>query len=374
LTTTFFSSTQLTATIAASNISAAGTAAITVSNPPASGGVSAPSTFFIGTTGGMSSAGTGFAVTVLSQPSRDIAFDTNHQEIFLSVPNTVANGNAIAALDLVTTTIVGAQFAGSNPDVLSMSDDYRFLYASVRGSSSVQRFTVPALATDLNYSLGTASGGPFYALDLQVAPGAPHTTAVSLAVSSSSPAAQGGVTIFDDATARPTTTPGFGGTGHLFDTLQWGSDATALFAANYEDDGFDFYTLSVNSRGVTLVNDYLHTFISFPNRIHYDPGTKLVYANDGTIVNPTTGAVVGTFSAGGPMVPDSTLNTAFFVNASVSPNTVEAFNLTTHALIASIPIPAITGNPLRLIRWGQNGLAFNTDGGQIYLIGGNFVH
>jgi 6-phosphogluconolactonase (cycloisomerase 2 family) len=61
------------------------------------------------------------------------------------VPNTVANGNAIAVLDLATVTIVGEQFAGSNPDVLSMSDDYQFLYASVRGSSSVQRFTVPAL-------------------------------------------------------------------------------------------------------------------------------------------------------------------------------------------------------------------------------------
>jgi hypothetical protein len=34
----------------------------------------------------------------------------------------------------------------------------------------------------------------------------------------------------------------------------------------------------------------------------------------------------------------------------------------------------VTGNPLRLVRWAQNGLAFNTDGGQIYLIGGNFVH
>jgi hypothetical protein len=32
------------------------------------------------------------------------------------------------------------------------------------------------------------------------------------------------------------------------------------------------------------------------------------------------------------------------------------------------------GNPLKLIRWGQNGLAFNTDAGQVVLIGGNFVN
>ena len=74
------------------------------------------------------------------------------------------------------------------------------------------------------------------------------------------------------------------------------------------------------------------------------------------------------------MVPDSTLNTPFFLILS-SPNiTIESFNLTTFALASSVTIPAVTGNPLRLIRWGQNGLALNTDGGQVYLNGGNFVH
>jgi hypothetical protein len=205
-------------------------------------------------------------VTVVNQASKDLVFDPAHQEIFLSVPNGNATGNTISVLDVGTAQIVGEQFAGSNPDVLGISDDNQFLYAGIHGSSSVQRFTLPLLATDINYSLGTASGGPFFALDLQVAPGAPHTTAVTLAVSSSTPSAQGGITIFDDGTARPTTAKGFGpggGGGVLYDTLQWGSDATALFAANYEDDGFDFYTLSVNSSGVTLINDYLHTFASF---------------------------------------------------------------------------------------------------------------
>jgi hypothetical protein len=313
-------------------------------------------------------------VAIVSQASKDLVFDSAHQEIFLSVPNVSTSGNTIAVLDVGTAKIVGEQFAGSNPDVLGISDDNQFLYAGIHGSSSIQRFTLPSLAADINYSLGTASGGPFFALDLQVAPGSPHTTAVTLAVSSSTPSAQGGITIFDDGTARPTKTPGFGGTGHLFDTLQWGSDVTALFAANYEDDGFDFYTLSVNSNGVTLVNDYLHTFASFNNRIHFDAGKKLIYSNDGNIVDPSTGLSVGTFAAGGPMVPDSTINAAFFITGGGSTAVIQSFNLTTQALIGSITISNVTGNPQKLIRWGQNGLAFNTDGGQVFLIGGNFVH
>jgi hypothetical protein len=34
----------------------------------------------------------------------------------------------------------------------------------------------------------------------------------------------------------------------------------------------------------------------------------------------------------------------------------------------------MNGSPKRLIRWGQSGLAFNTDAGEIVLVGGNFVH
>jgi len=53
---------------------------------------------------------------------------------------------------------------------------------------------------------------------------------------------------------------------------------------------------------------------------------------------------------------------------------IYSFNLTTFAPIGSILIPNVSGIPFRLIRWGQNGLAFNTDAGEIVLVGGNFVH
>lgn len=276
-------------------------------------------------------------------------------------------------------TVSSAQPAGSNPNVLAISDDSKFLYAGIDGSASVQRFILPGLATDINYPLpaDTFGGGPFFALDLQVAPGAPHTTAVTLAVSGSSPAAQGGITIFDDTTARPTITKGFGpggGGGVLYDSLQWGSDSTALFAADNEDTGFAFYTLSVNSSGVTLNKTFANAFNSFTNRIHFDAGTKLVYADDGHVVNSSTGGPAGNFSVAGRMVPDSTLNKAFFLTGLGSPSvTITSFDLKLFTKIDTITVNSVAGTPQRFIRWGQNGLAFSTDSGQIVLIGGNFV-
>jgi hypothetical protein len=376
LTTNFVSSTQLQATIPAANILTAGTAGITVANPPANGGISPAAAFFIGTTGGAN-----FAVITVNQAVKDIVYDPISRKFYLSVTGTAAtNPNTISVLDPATGTVTSSRPAGSDPNVVAISDDSQFLYAGIDGAASVERFFLPSLVIDRIDPLGTDTfgGGPFFALDLQVAPGAPHTTAVTLGVTSSTPSAQGGIAIIDDGVARPAIAKGFGpggGGGVLYDSLQWGSDSSALFAVNNEGTGFDFYALSVTPSGVVLVKDYPNTFSSFSNRIHFDAGTQLVYANDGHVVDPSTGSSAGNFNTSGPMVPDSTLNKAFFLTGGGSPTvTITSFDLKLFTPINSITVNSVTGNPQRLIRWGQNGLAFNTDGGQVFLIGGNFVH
>jgi hypothetical protein len=377
MSTTFVSSTQLQALIPPATVSSSGTASVVVANPLANGGNSASATFFVGLSAGTSSTGTGFAFQVLNQASKQIAFDPASQRLYLSAPNSLTTGNTIAVLDPATTTIIGQQYAGSNPNILTISDDGQFLYAELDGSSSVQRFVLPGLAPDITYPLGSNQYfGSYFALDLQVAPGAPHTTAVTLGNNGITTPAEGGMVIFDDSTPRATTAPG---ARQLFSSIQWGSDVTALFAANNESTGFDFYTLSVNSSGASLTSDFPNTFSSFHNDIHFDPGTKLIYSDDGHVLDPATGASIGTFPISGlmtpVMVPDSSLNLAFFATQTGSSAiAIYSYNLTTFAPVSSIFFSVVNGNPVRLIRWGQNGLALNTDAGQIVLLGGNFVH
>ena len=232
---------------------------------------------------------------------------------------------------------------------------------------------MPSLATDISYSLGSDSFfGPYYALDLQVAPGAPHTTAVSLGIMDVSPQAQGGIAIFDDSTARTTTAAGG---GNLYDSIQWGSDNTALYSNNYESSGFDFYILSVSPTGVVLDTDLSNDIGGYFRRIHFDPGTKLIYSDFGDVVD-TSGSPIGTFTPDneGVMVPDSTLGKAFFVSqASGDMAEIQVFDQNKFTSLGSIMISNSTA-PVRIIRWGTNGLAFNTHQGPVYLIGGNFVH
>lgn len=363
LTTTYLSETQLEAQIPATNVATSGLAEVTVVNPTPGGGASAPAVFSIT-----------YAPTVVNQAANDLVWDSTHQLIYLSVPSLAAsNGNTITSLDPTTGMIQGSQFAGSEPDVLAISDDDQYLYAGVDGASSVQRFTLPSLLPDISYLLGSVGFlGPTFAWDLQVAPGLAHTTAVSRGEFQSSPwSALGGAWIFDDATQRPTTAAG------TYDSLQWGSDAT-LYANNNESSSFDFYVLNVTSTGVVKTKDYPNDFSNFGVTIHYDSGTKLVYTDDGYVINPSNGQQVGSFQASGLMIPDSTLNSAFFLGQTQSQSgstnfTIESFDLTTLAPVAEIVVPNVQGYPLHLIRWGANGLAFNDNAGYVYILASPFV-
>jgi hypothetical protein len=379
LSTTFVSSSELQASVTASDVGAAGQAEVTVVNPPPGGGPSNALTFTI-----MASP-----TKALEQPANDLIADAVNQVIYLSVPSTAgsATGNTITVLNPATGQLQLSVYAGSEPDVLAISDDSQLLYVGLDGSSTVQRFTLPTLASDISYSLGSNSiFGPYFAMDLQVAPATPRTTAVTLGAFNVSPAAVGGLAIFDDATMRPTTVcSGWGGCqsggsspGGLFDSLQWGADATTLYAANNEDTGFDFYVFSVTSSGVTEIKDYPSSFSTFGIRIHYDRGTQLVYSDDGHIIDPSRGLPAGVFAASGVMVPDSSVNKAFFLGQTSSQSgsqdfTIESFDLTHFTPIDSVVATNVSGSPLRLVRWGTDGLAFNTTGGQVVLYSGNLV-
>jgi hypothetical protein len=257
---------------------------------------------------------------------------------------------------------------------MAISDDSTFLYVGIDGSSSVQRFTLPTLTPDISFSLGSNFFGPFTVLDMQVAPGAPHTTALTLANPGFSPSAQFGVEIMDDAVARPTTVGGFGSAGGgLFDSLQWGADATVLYAGNNEDTAFDFYRLTVNATGVTLAQDVQGLLPGFFARIHFDPVTGLIYSDQGQAINPASATPAGTFNISGNarMVAEGDTNAAYFLVQTFTGNaTIELrkYDLTQFTLSTTIPLPTIVGTPQRFIRWGTNGLAFNTDAGKIYVL------
>ena len=293
---------QLQVQISASDVATPGYAQVTVTNAGPGGGISNVAEFQIL-----------YQPTVVNQVSNDMLWDAVNQVMYISIPSTAStHADQVCVLN-PTTAAIGTCQPGSEPHKLAISDDSQFLYVGMDGTGSVQRFVLPSLTPDISYSLGTepGTGSLYYALDLQVAPGAPHTTAVSLGTVTD-PAATGGITIYDDSTPRPTSVLGWGPTQDLYDSLQWGANVTELYAASTEGGG-DFYTLSVSSSGVVLDQDYPSVFWN-EGKINYDAANGLIYSDDGFhAIDPSTGMPVGIFEVGGgwPMAPDSTLNTVF---------------------------------------------------------------
>jgi hypothetical protein len=384
LATTYTNSTTLTATVPSSDLTTAGTASVTVVNPTPGGGTTSAVTFTI----------SGTTIQVVSVVANDLAWDPVNQVIYLSLPGSdTTNGNTVQILDPTTGALGATASAGSNPNLLSVSATSQYLYVSNLGSSTVQVLTLPDLGSSgTTIELGSNSYGPLYAMDLQAAPNADGTVAVVLGTPGYSPEETGGVNIYDSGTARADSLCGWGESGcpnttwqNLFDSIQWNSDATEMFAQNYESSSFDFYTIPVSSSGFGTVTDYPNLAPGYFDHIHYDATTTYVYSDCGCVIDPNNGTIAGSFSATGLMQPDGAIGAAFFLGqtsaqAGTQDYTIESFNITTYAASNSMVVSSVVGTPVAFILWGSSGLAFvSVDSsttpatGAVYIINGPFV-
>jgi IPT/TIG domain len=396
LSSTYISPTEMQAQVPASLIATPGGVSVIVATVP-------PQTMNFGGSFTIEvpplSGNTEFTLTTVQIEANDMVWDPVSQQIYLSVPSSNGtNGNSITALNPSSGQLGVSQPAGSSPDRLAVSSDGSYLYAGIDGSGSVQRFTLPNLGSDINIPLGSyLANEPYYPMDVEVAPGSPHTIAVIRGVTGISPNELGGVAIYDDAVPRADVVPGFSPGPGPIDLITWNSDATDLYGIDTEDspDG-NIYVMPVNAAGVQLATpDFFQIMTGFLG-LHFDATTGYLYCDNGTAINPLTGVIVGTYptnaiqggiSVTGAMVPDGELNIAYFLvqtqdEGGTSQWALEAFDLTHFTFLGAAEIPNVIGTPVKLIRWGSNGLAFLTgyggghgpfQGSGVYLITGDFV-
>lgn len=320
-----------------------------------------------------------------------MVWDSQAQKIYVSMPVVSGDlGNTIAAIDPASGAVSSSSFIGSEPAKLSISSDHQYLYVGMNGANSVQRLLLPGLTPDISWHLGADSfNGPYYARDVLTTPGSPHAIAISLANFDVSPSSTG-IVIYDHAVARPTIAPGWNSGPYAYASVQWGSDASTLYASS---EGFptDFYVLGVTASGVTVAHDYYDALIFSTSDldIHYDAGTGLVYTDGGEAINPSTALPAGNFNASGIAFPDSTLNRVFFLGQTpaqvgTSAFTIQSFDQTTFSPLDSIVVPNVVGMLTGFIRWGTDGVAFTTrigaptdfyriGPGQLYVIQGVVV-
>ncbi len=386
------SSTLMTAAVPSSDVATAGIAKVTVTNPTPGGGTSTAQAFTV--VAAPVSATWVRTVTGISVP-QDIVWDAAHGMLYVSVgPTDTAAPNTIIALNPVTGTAAKTVAAGNNPDLLTISSDSSYLWAGLDGDNAVQRFLLPGLTKDISFPLPLDWGGnPQQAVSLQAAPVSPHALALVAGHWSYSPLGDG-VHIYDDATERPISVPGWGPFGGpMIDWIQWGANDSTIYGNQYTTaDAGGVATMKVTSSGVSFAA-YNGGQIG-PGYTQYDSNKGLLYSTGsyffGRTFNPVDGGVAGTFRLPelGRMActADSSLDRYYCIDAHALAGSLFQFellvlDLNTYALLdrvnfgatAGEPLSPITGAPWHLVRWGNAGLALNTETDGYYGNGGAFL-
>ena len=302
-------------------------------------------------------------VRFISMPANDIVFNPADNKLYVSVPSSAGSiGNSITPIDPYTGNIGTSVWMGSEPSKLALAGDGQTLYTYLAGAYSVGRFNMATQASTGAFMVGT---DPFYGLftasDIAVSPDDPNIVAVARQAPNVSPS-QRGVAIYSNGTRLPQTGP-----DHIAgsDYLAFSESGATLYGSG-SYSGIKRYTVT----GTGATAGAASTF-GGGGPIKFASGP--IFSNAGQVVDAATLTLLGTFpnAGGGSFVPDPAVGRAYYLTPAGSPAnawTLKAYDINTFTLIGSLTIPNVSGGPTALVRWGTNGLAFRTNGGQIVLV------
>jgi len=380
LSTSFSSNTELTATVPQADLANLGWAAISVSNPTPGGGTSAslPLSVF----------------SVLSLGANHILYDPYSRKIMASIGagTTTVAGNSIVAITPDTASIGTPVPIGGTPENLALTSDGQILYTLLPGTStaSVARFNMLTQQADFTVSGFQVTGYNTGLRDIATLPGAENTVAVD----------QGedpGISIFDFNPATQTATARGASTGMYTGTCLAFPSASTLFSLDLYTSPTALNIYSVTAGGLVTESSYYQDASILQNVNCYKLNGGLLFAQAGGVANanviPLTQVGVfegmpniSTYGAGvKDFDSDTSLELSFYLT-DVSPNeysaifdSITTFSNETFAPVSvlSLPFETIEGNTgftgVDVFRWGQDGLAVLSSGGNIYLVRGGAI-
>lgn len=352
----------LTATLPAAYLSMPTVGSVTVSSPENAAAVSQPQAF----------------PTYLPLPTNTIVYNQQDGMLYASVPGYAGPGlgNSVAVINPNTGVIAKTIPVGSEPDKLSLSDTGTELYVSLDGAAAVSRIDLTGTNPSRQFSLGEYGTGQTYSyaitpVSVAALPGEPDSVAVL--------GSNANITVYDSGVARQNPAALNGYFNQNTGALSFGPSAATLYASTYGGGPGGLVDLSLDSTGFTGTRTFSSPYFVFSS-LQFDAGN--LYLSDGAVLNATTGSQIGQFYtsgtnlAAGPVFSDSTLGRAWVLpQNALTPgdsNQILAFDETTFKQVGAIVVAGTsTSGPsfgaLDLVRWGQNGLAFNTPT-QIYML------
>jgi len=380
LSTSEVSSTQLTATVPAANLTTLGWTTVSVSTPAPGGGNTAtlPLSIF----------------NVISLDANHILYDPYSRKIMASVASdsTSVTGNSLVAITPETSTVGTPVAIGSQPTNMALTPDGQILYTILAGSQSVALFNMLTQTADFTYVIqpGTGTDTSPAPRGIAIQPGTEDTAAIDLG------SWAGNAIYAFDLTNKTAAMVGQASGPYSGSCLAF-LDAGDMLAFDTDTSGATLDHYTVTSAGFTYYNYSQYTESTLNGFGCFKLSGGLAFGNAGGIANPATVPATqiglfpvsggGEFSTSSAFVPDTSLQTAFYLANTQSGSStgdtlldgIESFNQNTFLPTSSVSLDmqSIEGNTtytgVDMVRWGQDGLAVLTSGGHIYLLRGAFV-
>ena len=290
------------------------------------------------------------SVTEIHQPTSDLAWNSNAARIVMAVPNVPLNtGSSLLLLDPLTGRFDPPIPTGQSPSRLSVHPAGRYVYASLDGETAITRVDLANRVADLKFTT------PHPASDLAVKPDDPAVVATTV---SSYPQ----VLVYRNGTLLPNTVDP---TPMLWNyCVEFSSIAPTLLYCAYPEGGLR--RIRVDTNGATLLEDIGGLISGWDLDMRCDGG--LVFTAGGRIFDPEIKTNIATVPYGGLVAPDANGVRGFYLNGSGTNYNLVCLNFTNQQLVGSIAFTNISGSPTSLIRWGTDGLAFRTTGGQVFVV------
>jgi hypothetical protein len=284
----------------------------------------------------------------VNQPANNLVFSEATQNLYASVPASAgANGNSITKINPVTAAVGPSVFIGSEPNRMAISNDGQTIWAHLNGANAARRFDVLTEAPGLQFT--TSSVPP---TDMEVVPGSPGSVALAKGLFGG-----GGVAIYDDGVQRAN----IGSTTPTVQPIEFGASASVLYG--YDPNSFDLVRFLVDSSGINSSTITKNLFPHAGNPLKFLNG--LLYTGSGQVVDPEAKTWLGkfVFNEAQLMAVDAPNHRVFYASSTfsnVGGVTIRAFDSNTFLPLGTITVPGIVNTPVSLVRWGVNGLAFNT--------------
>jgi hypothetical protein len=293
----------------------------------------------------------------------DLAADRTRGRLVAATPGSLGEwGNSVLTINPENGSVEQAAFAGSEPNDISVTSDGRSVYTNLTGEARIGRVNMEKGERDLTFAADFNGGDTqYYVYDL-----ATHPQNGAVAVSYY----WGGMALFEEGRPLPLMDLNFDyfsvpGTYQI----AFNETGEKLYAYNQYLSSFDLKRDEVGSQGIVALSSAPGLTTGFFTQIQFANG--LVYTSMGDVIDAERSRRVGQFihdlvQHGAPkrFLADTESGRVFFING----RTLLMFDMKTYALLGAMAVPTYNGEARSLVKWGPDGLAFHTSGGEIYLI------